>query len=185
MLRAAFLLTVGVTALLGACVSPSGVSASPQAYRLHVEVYLPTGNRVLNLDSPWEADKDGSPLNFTADAFDGVTIDRLRRAWTTLQGMREGQSVSFETDQESIRAWREAGFLVLEPHPHDRADENKSLVKIPDYITNTIIDNDGRLTDRDIARLAGSRSKVILVKVMSGKGDMSVWVSRAAADADD
>src|SRR5512140_1739554 len=128
MLRAPFLLTVGVAALLGASAGPSVVGASPHAYRLHVEVYLPSGSRVLNIDSPWEADKDGSPLNFTANAFDGITIDRLRRAWTTLQRMPDGQTVSIETDSESIRAWREAGYLVLEPHRRDRVDENPSLI---------------------------------------------------------
>ena len=85
--------------------------------------------------------------------------------------------MTIETRSETIRAWRQAGQLVLEPRP-DSGDDHHSRIKIPDYIVNTILDHDGRLTDRDLERLVRERGRVTLVKVNSDAGGVTVWMDR-------
>ena len=185
MIRAHSLLVVGVLALACAGLGPSPARACSRAYRLHVQGHLGSGGRVLDLDVPWDSNRVGSPFNFTADASEDVGLDRLRWAWSALQRMPEGQTVTIDTRSESIRAWRVAGYLVLEPHHNSQEDDHHSRIKIPDYIVNAILDNDGRLTERDIDRLARQRGKVTLVKVNSDQGGVSVWVGRAEKDQGD
>jgi len=72
---------------------------------------------------------------------------------------------------------------VLEPQ-HNQ-DDHHSRIKIPDYIVNTMVDHDGRISQRDIERLASERGKVTLVKVSSDQGDLSVWVGAATKDDED
>jgi len=182
MSRARFLLAVGAVALLGAGLGSSVADAGHRACRLHVEGHLASGSRMLDIDVPWDSDKGGSPFNFT-DSCNDIAFGRLARAWTKLQTMPEGRTVTIESTSESILAWRQAGYLVLEPQ-HNQ-DDHHSRIKIPDYIVNTMVDHDGRISQRDIERLASERGKVTLVKVSSDQGDLSVWVGAATKDDED
>jgi len=182
MVRARFLLAVGVTALLGAGLGSSVASAGHRSCRLHVEGHLASGSRMLDIDVPWDSNKGGSPFNFT-DSCNDIAFGRLARAWTKLQSMPDGRTVTIDSPTETILAWRQAGYLVLEPQ-HNQ-DDHHSRIKIPDYIVNTIVDHDGRLTQRDIERLVSERNKVTLVKVSSDQGDLSVWVGSTTKDAGD
>ena len=183
MIRARFLLVVGALAAFGAGIGSSAAGAGSHAYRLHVQGHLGSGSRVLDIDVPWDSDKASSPFNFTADACDDISVCRLRRAWAKLQTMPEGQTVTVQGRSESIQASRQPGYLVLEPRRDDQ-DDHHSRIKIPDYIVNTILDHDGRLTDRDIERLAQDRGKITLVKVNSDQGGVTVWMNRAEDNPD-
>ena len=184
MTRAHSLLALGVLVLVGSGLGSSVAAARSHSYRLHVQGHLGSSTDVLDINVPWDSGKAGSPFNFTSDACDDIALDQLRWAWTALQRIPEGRAVTIETRSESIRAWRNAGYLVLEPH-HPNQDDHHSRIKIPDYIVNAIIDNNGRLTERDIDRLARQRGKVVLVKVNSDQGGLSVWVSRAEGHDED
>ena len=183
MVRASLFLVVGILAVFGSGVGPSAALAKSHPFRLHVQGHSPSGGSVVNINVPWDSDKAGSPFNFTADACDDVTLERLRWAWAALQSVPEGRKVTIQTDSESIRASRWAGYLVLEPRRDDR-DNHHSRIKIPDYIVNTILDQDGRLTNRDIERLVHEHGKVTLVKVSSDVGGVTVWMDRAEDDSD-
>src|SRR5439155_4590999 len=169
MFRVPFFLALGVLVVSGSGVGPLAAGAESSAFRLHVRGHSGSGGSLVNINVPWDSDKAGSPFNFTADACDDVTLERLRWAWAALQSVPEGRKVTIQTDSESIRASRWAGYLVLEPRRDDR-DHHHSRIKIPDYIVNTILDQDGRLTNRDIERLVHEHGKVTLVKVSSDVG---------------
>lgn len=98
--------------------------------------------------------------------------------------MPEGRTVTIETRTESIRASRWAGYLVLEPQPRDGRDDHNARIEIPDYIVRTIVNSDGRLTDRDLERLVRERGKVTLVKVKSDVGGVAVWMDRSQSTPD-
>jgi len=171
-----FLSVAALVAALGVGPPTAGADSSP--YRLHVQGHLGSGRAAIDLDVPWESGKAGSPFNFTEGAFDDMTLERLRWAWSALQRVPEGRAVTIATRSESIRASRWAGYLVLEPLRED----HHSRIKIPDYIIEAILDNDGRLTDRDLERLVRERGKVTLVKVNSDEGGATVWMDRARSD---
>jgi hypothetical protein len=179
MARARFLIAAAVLALIAHPTVPSNAAAEPSPYRLHVQGHMGFGVRAIDIEIPWDSSKNGSPFDFTADASDDIGLERLRWVWSRLQTVPEGRKVTFETDSESIRAWREAGYLVLEPHHLDDRDDHHARIRIPDYIVNTVLDNDGRLTNRDIERLARDRGKVTLVKISSDVGGCSVWLDHA------
>jgi len=174
-MRARFLLMLGVLAVLGAGKGSSTASASCHSFRLHIQGNLSSGAPTLDIDVPWDSGHAGTPFDFTADACQDLALERLRWAWTALQRMPEGRTVTIETRSETIRAWRQAGYLVLEPR-RDSRDDHHSRVKIPDYTVNTILEHDGRLTDRDIERLMRERGTVTLVKVNSDVGGVAVWM---------
>src|SRR6266487_2956658 len=177
MMRVGFFFAVGVLAALGSGVGPSTARAESSPFRLHVQGHMGSGG-ALDIDVPWDSDKRRSPFNFTADACDDISLERLRWAWAALRKAPEGRTVTIETRSESIRASRGGGYLVLEPRHRDGQDDHHSRVKIPDYIVNAILDHDGRLTDRDLERLVRERGKVTLVKVNSDVGGVSVWMDR-------
>ena len=163
----------------------AGLVANPAhagrpAYLLHIQGRFGAGSHSLDLAVPWKTSKGGSPFDFTADVSDNVGLDRLRRAWSTLQHLPEGRDVAIETSSETVRAWRRGGYLVLEPHRRDESEVCR--VKIPEYIVTTILAHEGRLTDEDIDHLMHERGKVTIVKVNSEKGELSVWVDRSTAD---
>ena len=175
MMRARFQLVLGVLVVLGAVTGSTIAGASPHSYRLHVQGRLSSGAPSLDIDVPWDSNHGGTPFDFTGDACHDLALGRLRWAWATLQRMPEGRTVTIDTGSETIRAWRQAGHLVLEPR-HDTRDDHHSRIKIPDYIVNTILEHDGRLTHRDIERLARERGRITLVKVNSDVGGVTVWM---------
>ncbi|TMQ48714.1 MAG: hypothetical protein E6K72_12810 [Candidatus Eisenbacteria bacterium] len=183
MMRARFLVAMGVLVVVGCSGNPPRAGADTSPYRLHIQGHLGCGLRALEIEVPWDSDKSGSPFNFTADASDDIDLDRLRWAWAALQKLPEGRTVTFHTGSETIRASSWAGFLVLEPRHLDR-DDHHSRIKIPDYIVNAILDHDGRLTDRDLERLVRERGRVTLVKINSDQGGASVWMERAGEPGD-
>ena len=183
MTRVRFIAIAGLLSVLAFAYGPAA-AAEPHAFRLHVQGHLGSGPSSLDLDVPWDCNDGESPFDFTRDACDDVGLERLRGAWSELSRMPEGQSVMIRTDSESIRAWKEAGYLVLEPRHRDDRDEHHSRVKLPDYIVGSILDHDGRLTNRDIQRLVRERGKVTLVKLSSDLGGGTVWVDRAKPDDD-
>ena len=185
MARLAILPALVVLVLVGAGLGPSTAAAHPQAYRLHVEGHVPFVRVPVDIDVPWDADKDASPLDFTDGAMDRSGIDCLGRTWSALQRRPEGESVTIETDDETIRAWREPGYLVLEPHHRGRVEWTRTRVSLPDPIVEAMLAHDGKLSERDIARLASGRDRLPLVKVKSGSGDLFVWVGHAAAGDED
>jgi len=183
MTRARFFFAVAILMAVGAGMMPPGATADSHPYRLHVQGRLGSAHSsAVDIDVPWDSDKKGSPFDFTADACDDLQLEALRSTWTTLKKSPEGRTVRIENKSETMLASRSAGFLVLEPLPAEDKDDHHTRVKIPDYIVNTIIDNDGRLTDRDIERLLHERGKVTLVKINSDQGGLSVWIDRAGKD---
>jgi hypothetical protein len=184
MARARFLIAAAVLAIVAHPIVPSHAAAEPSPYRLHIQGHLGFGVRALDIEVPWDSSKNGSPFDFTADAADDVGLDHLRWVWSRLQTVPEGRKVNFETESETIRAWRSAGYLVLEPRPRDDGDNHHAIIRIPDYIVNTILENDGRLTNRDIERLARERGKVTIVKISSDVGGCSVWLDHAGERSD-
>jgi len=182
MKRARFLVAVGVLATIACLAGTPPASADPSPYRLHVQGHLGSGLKAIDIEVPWDSDHGGSPFDFTADASDDIDLARLRWAWTALQKLPEGRTLTFDTGSETIRASRRDGYLVLEPRRPDRADHH-SRIKIPDYIVNAILDNDGRLTDRDIEQLVRERGRITLVKINSDMGGGSVWLERASSSS--
>jgi hypothetical protein len=161
----------------GAVVLAEAAAAGRAAYQVHIQGRIGEGSKVLDVTVPWTPDKGGSPFDFTTDVSDDLALERLRKAWNTLQHLPPGTEVTIESDSETLRASRRGGYLVLEPHPDEQSDNTR--IKIPDYIVNTILTRNGRLTDEDIARLVRDRGKVTLVKLVSAKGALDVWVGRS------
>jgi hypothetical protein len=180
MMRSRFLALTCAVAI--GCAGPvlASAHAARGGYLLHVQGRLGESGHALDLAVPWSTSKGGSPFDFTTDVSDDVALDRLRKAWAVLERAPEGQVVQIETHSETMKAWRRGGYLVLEPHR--REDSDVSHVKIPDYIVNSILAHDGRLSDEDIERLVRDRGKVTLVKISSEKGDLSVWIDRSTSD---
>ena len=168
--------TIALTMALGLAAHPSAAGASSDV-RLHIQGHLGGGSG-LDIEVPWTPDKADSPFNFTGDACDRVSVERLRGAWTTLQRLPEGETVTIRSRSEKVLASRQSGYLVLEPQP-DHGDDHHARVKIPDYIVRTFLANDGRIADRDVDRLVRERGKVTLVKVNSDVGGVTVWMERA------
>jgi hypothetical protein len=184
MLRPSIALAATAFAALGLGFAAAPSAAGTHRHQLHIEGALGSGEHALGLVVPWESGHGGSPFDFTGDVDHGdLGVERLRRAWTALQHLPEGQAVTIETRSEPIRATREGGYLVLEPHPGE--DLDRSRIKIPDYIVNAVIAHDGRLTNDDINGLLETRGTVTLVKIKSRKGDLSVWIDRAKDDDED
>jgi hypothetical protein len=183
MARARFLFVVAVLAGFAWAV-PSRAGAESSPYRLHVQGHLGASSGSLDIDVPWDASKNGSPFDFTAEDGDDISLMHLRWAWQQLKLVPEGRKVTFETDKESIRASRSGGYLVLEPRPLDDRDDRHTRIKIPDYIVETILQSNGRLTDRDLERLARQHGRVTLVKINSDAGGASVWLDRAGERSD-
>ena len=179
-MRSNLLAAVGVLVMLGSGTGPNPADgAESRLFRVHVQGRWGSGGSAFDIDVPWVSDRGKSPFDFTADACDEVTLERLARTWAALQKLPEGRTVTIETDSESIRASRWGGNLVLEPRRGDRNDHH-TRIKIPDYIVEAVLDHDGRLTDRDIERLVRERGKVMLVKVTSDLGGVTVWTERVA-----
>src|SRR5262249_43547975 len=116
-------------------------------------------------------------FNFTEDDCHDMDLERLRGAWTVLQRVPEGRVVTIDNGSETIRAYRSMGELVLEPH-RESGNDHHSRIKIPDYIVNAFLDDDGRLPDDDIRRLAKDHGKITLVKVNSDLGGVTVWMNQ-------
>jgi len=184
MTRTSYLGPIALLTALALGGAPGIAPADSNAIRLHVEGRSSSGRPVLALNLPWDTDKGGSPFNFTKDSCDDVALERLRWAWTALGRMPEGRTITIDTDNETIRAWKRGGYLVLEPQHRDGRNNHHSRVKIPDYIVETILDHDGRLSNRDVERLVRDRGKVTLVKVSSDVGGATVWMDRQR-DSDD
>jgi len=167
-----------VTLLVACCAGllPAAAQAGRSRYLLHIQGRLGEHAHLLDLAIPWKPDKGGSPFDFTTDVSDAVTLDRLRKTWSALQRVPEGTEVEVQTSSEKLSAWKRGGYLVLEPHRAEGGGLTR--VKIPDYIVNTILAHDGRLTDEDIDHLARERGKVTIVRVISEKGELSVWVDK-------
>jgi hypothetical protein len=178
-MRARFLLVLGVVTALGHGMSPPAAHAGSRGFRLHIQGHMGSGASAVDIDVPWDSDKHESPFDFTADACDGVALDRLRATWSALQKVPEGTTMTMRTDSETMLASRSAGFLVLEPIREDDKDDHHTRVKIPDYIVKSILDHDGKLTNRDLEKLVHDRGKVTLVKINSDQGGLSVWIDRA------
>src|SRR5690242_3590093 len=140
MIRTRVFASVGLLAVVSLASGPRTASAEPHALRLHVEGHLGSGGSALDLVLPWDSDEGRSPFDFTHDACDDLGLERLRWAWSELGRLPEGQSVTIQTESESIRGWKEAGYLVLEPRHRDDRDDHHSRVKIPDYIVNAFLD---------------------------------------------
>ena len=170
--------TIAVLAALGFAALPSTTLAGPDAVRLHIQGHMGAGGSGVDIDVPWSAARGDSPFNFTGDACDHVSVERLRTAWNALQHVPEGEEVTIRTRSESILASRQSGYLVLVPQPN-RGDDHHARIKIPDYIVRAFLDNDGRLADHDVERLLRERGKVTLVKVNSDVGGVTVWMERA------
>ena len=164
-------------------VAGSSAAGDNHPYSLHVQGHLGSADHLVDIDVPWETDHGGSPFDFTSDR-DDIGFDRLRQAWIALKKMPEGRYLTIETESDSIRASRWAGYLVLEPLRGDDGDNHHSRIEIPDYIVQAIVDHDGRLTEGDIERLLHQHGKVTLVKVNSDEGDVMVWMDRARRDPD-
>ena len=178
MARTLVLFVIGVLAMLLSVAGPAAAGKSADRLRVHVQGHMGSSGPGVDIDVPWESDKGGSPFDFTADACDRVAIERLRQTWATLQRLPEGRVVTFETRSgETMHASRQANYLVLEPQP-DHGDDHHARIKIPDYIVRTVLDGNGRMTDRDIERLVRERGKVMLVKVNSDVGGVTVWLDR-------
>ena len=177
MKRTRFLLALGVLVALG-CRGGLASAAGSSPYRLHVQGHLGCGLKMVDIDVPWDSEASGSPLDFAAEAGDRIDLERLRWAWAVLRKSREGEPVTFATSSERIRAWRRDGYLVIEPRHLDDRDDHDTRIRIPDYIVDTILNHDGRLTDRDLERLTRDRGKITLVKIDSDAGGASVWMTR-------
>ena len=162
------------TALLFA--QPQPAAARHSGFTLHVRAESTEGHGV-SFSLPWKSNHGGSPFDFTAKASsDNISIEKLRFAWTTLKSLPEGQPVVITTHDGKTRATRQSGFLVLEPQP--AAAHSRARIKIPDYIIDTTLAHDGRLTDEDLDQLMTARGKITLVKVSSTDGGVNVWIGR-------
>ncbi len=175
--------TIGILAALALGAGAAAARDSSDGLRLHVQGHAGANGSGLDVNVAWDPSKEGSPFHFTADACDDIAVGRLRKAWTALSAMPEGRPVTIETNDETIRATRQSGFLVLEPRREDR-DDHHTRIKIPDYIVRSILDHDGRLDDRDVDRLVRERGSVTLVKVNSDVGGVTVWIDRSGARSD-
>lgn len=172
------LVALGFVAIL-ACGPGRATAASDFAsLRLHIEGNSDSGDPVLNLDIPWNPDESKSPFDFTKGACQDIGLDRLREAWTALQKMPDGGTVTIETRSESVRASRRGGYLVLMPSYRDDRDNHHARMAIPDYIVNAVLDHDGLLTNSDVGRLVREHGKITLVKMNSDVGNMMVWIDR-------
>jgi hypothetical protein len=179
MIRTSLSVAVGLVTILSLSAGSAIAAADSGVLRLHLEGYSGSGKPVLDLDLPWNPDESKSPFDFTGNACGDIRLERLREAWSALQKLPEGQTVTIETRSESIRASRRAGYLVLMPSYRDDRDDHHSRMAIPDYIVNTILDHDGELSNRDVGRLVQERGKITLVKVKSDVGNMMVWIDRS------
>jgi hypothetical protein len=179
MIRASLSVAVGLLTILALSAGNAMAAADSGVLRLHVEGYSGSGKPALNLDLPWKPDESKSPFDFTGNACDDIGLERLREAWSSLQRLPEGRTVTIETRSESIRASRSAGYLVLMPSYRDDRDDHHSRMAIPDYIVNAILDHDGELSNRDVGRLLQERGKITLVKMKSDAGNMTVWIDHS------
>jgi hypothetical protein len=183
MIRARHLIVLGTLAALGLPTAAISARADSRGFRLHIQGHMGSSASAVDIDVPWNSEKHESPFDFTADACDAITLERLRATWNALQKVPEGKVMTLQSDSETILASRSGGFLVLEPVKEDDQDDHHTRIKIPDYIVKTILDHDGKLTNRDLERLVHDRGKVTLVKVNSDQGGLSVWIDRAHSGA--
>ena len=182
MIRTKFLFAVGLVTIFALGAGSAIAAADTGALRLHVRGDSGSGEPVLDLALPWNPDESKSPFDFNGSACDDIGLDRLREAWSALQRLPEGETVTIETRSESIRASRKSGYLVLMPRYRDDRDNHHSRVAVPDYIVSAILDHDGKLTGRDVGRLVRRHGKITLVKMNSDIGNMMVWVDRDKRD---
>ncbi len=144
------------------------------AYLVHVDIASEDHDKSLSFALPWERDHGGSPFDFTKDRDSDLSLERLRWAWATLKRSPEGEAVTISRRGERTRLTRERGFLVIQQV--EPRDERHGRVLIPDYIVETVIRGDGRLTHGDLTDLLARRDRVVLVKVDSEDGAVAVWI---------
>jgi hypothetical protein len=163
-----------------AAVLALGPAASParadSPYSLHVKVSKGDWGRALDLSVPWDLERGSSPFDFTREDGDGPDMARLREAWAALSRLPERKSVLIQGEHRQVRAWREAGALVLQPL--DEESDRGTLVRIPTEIVEAILHRDGRLTSRDLVTLLRDRREISLVSVRSNRGAVQVWIDR-------
>ena len=154
MIRARELLVFSTLAAFGCGMSPLVSHADSRGFRLHVQGHMGASASAIDIDMPWDSAKKSSPFDFTADACDGIKLDRMRSTWAALQKGPEGRTVEINTDSEKILASRSGGYLVLEPIKED-GDDHHTRVKIHD----PIFRHSFALIDATLAQSIGARSR--------------------------
>ena len=147
-------------------------------YLIHVDIA--GQEKSLNVALPWTRDHGGSPFDFTVDRDSDLSMERLRWAWGALRRLPEGEAVTVTKRGEVTRLTRQQGYLVIEDQRS--RDRDHGRVHVPDYIVETVIRNDGRLTGADLESLLARRDRVVLVKVEGEDGRVNVWIGRNDED---
>ena len=162
--------------VLALALAAAASASARHPYLLHLKIEGSKPGKSVDVALPWTRGHGGSPFDFSVDHDSDLSVERLRWAWTALQRLPEGETVTITRDGEKTRLSRRAGFLVIEPQPP--GDHDHARVRIPGEIVEIVIRRNGRFDDRDVESLLARRDRIDLVRVDSDDARVHVWIGR-------
>ena len=113
------------------------------------------------------------------DEWDHMTPAQLRELWQEIKDSPDMTFVTVEEDDESVRVWKEAGYLkvhVIEEHRNEQVD-----VQVPLAVVDALLSGEGDELDIEGAiRALVDQGEGELVTVKGDDETVRVWVDNVA-----
>jgi hypothetical protein len=111
---------------------------------------------------------------------DDLSVVELRELWQELKDSPDMTFVTVEEDDESVRVWKESGYLKV--HVIDGGDSNEEVeVQVPLAVVDALLSGDADELDIEAAiRALVAEGEGELVTVTSDDEQVRVWVDNIA-----
>jgi hypothetical protein len=108
-----------------------------------------------------------------------MSISEMRELWQELQGTPDATFVTVEEEDESVRVWKEGGYLMVSVTEGDGGENVE--VRVPARVVDALLSGEGEELDLMAAMEAlVAEGEGQLVQVTGDSEKVRVWVDRVA-----
>ena len=175
-------LALAVLALAGA----GALAAADNDLWLHVKVQEHEDTKVT-VNLPMSVVGKALPM-LPEEHFDGgrmhiedldMSVAEMRDLWREVQATPDATFVTVEEDDETVRVWKEGGYLMVSVIDHDGGEHVE--VRVPGKVVDALLSGEGEELDLTAAMEAlVDEGEGQLVTVTGDDESVRVWVDRVA-----